>query len=249
VRNLSKIEKLNEKHIVEYKKHLKGVLPRLSKETRNYHLIALRNFLKYFARNGNNCLYYNKIKLIKTEKKPINTLGRDELSLLLDAPLELAQDKRVQARDKAILELLICTGLKVSQISILEKKNILLGKSKLKINTKNGISNLGLSNQSVHWLDQYLKLRNDNLPFLFISNDRASSNRVRNKISKALSARSIERIVKKYQSIAGIDKTVTPNSLRHYYAQKLILKGEHLDIIKQKLGSKSDNSINQYINS
>jgi site-specific recombinase XerD len=244
--SVKKIEKIKEKHILDYKTWLKKRKPRLSKETRNYHLIALRNFLKYLARNGANCLYYNKIKLFKTTKKPIEMVELSELASLLDAPLRLDSEKIIKLRDKAILEVLVSTGLKVSEIAQLEIDGFLSKSNSIVSYSKLGKRKLALSNQAAHGLSEYLALRADKLPYLFISHDKGTSSRTINKNQKGLSPRSIERIVKKYQQVAGIDKIITPNLLRHYYAKKLIMRGDHIDLIKQKLGNTADNSIDQY---
>ncbi|MBT4722475.1 tyrosine-type recombinase/integrase [Candidatus Falkowbacteria bacterium] len=244
--SVKKLEKIKEKQIVEYKEWLKKRKPRLSKETRNYHLIALRNMLKYLARNGTNCLYYNKIKLFKTKKKPIEIVEMSELARFLESPLEVDSSKVIKARDKAVLEVLICTGLKVSELARLEIKGFLPKSGSLVGHSKLGKRKFALSNQAIHWVKEYLSARNDSLPYLFISHDKGTSSRTINKKQKGLSPRSLERIVKKYQQAAGISKTITPNLLRHYYAKRLIMKGEHIDLIKQKLGNVADNSIEQY---
>lgn len=183
--------------------------------TQNYHLIALRSFLKYLNSKGIKTISPSSILLAKTIPDKIVNLRGGELSRLLEAPVAQENKKtrnqennqnvtKIRFRDKAILEVLYSTGLRVSELVKLKKT------SKLK-----------LLAQARYWLDEYLKTRDDKNPHLFISYDpgNKSINQENKKSSRELplTTRSVQRIVQKYAKLAGIKKAVTPHTLRHSY--------------------------------
>jgi len=222
---------------INYLSQLKVHYKTLNKATINYHLIALRSFLKYLEiKKIKNIPSANEVKLKKIFRQPV-TLTKLDLEKLLEAPRKFNNPEIIKTRDKAILELLFSTGLKVSKIAYLTIKNIDLVKNQITLASRI----FELSNQAKFWLKDYLKMRTDNIPSLFISHDRAS--RLRNKPVN-LSARSIQRLVEKYAKSVGLTKKVTPQTLRQAYANKLLSQGLEVKEVQKKLGHKHINTTN-----
>jgi site-specific recombinase XerD len=216
----------------------------LKKNTQNYHLIAIRGFLKYLVKNDIKTLEPEKIELAKQQMRQVDFLEGPDLEKILEAPLQIKAEEIIKIRDKAILELLFSTGLRVSELSKLKIENINLDKdhrhggtgefsvrgkgSKLRI--------VFLSNQSKYWSDKYLKMRQDTNPFLFISHDKAATGREE---EQGLNPRSIQRLVQKYARVAGITKQVTPHTLRHSYATDMLMNGADIRSVQAMLGHSS----------
>ncbi len=169
----------------------------LSPATKDYHLIALRSFIKYLAGRGLLKFSPEKIWLNNAPRRPPGRLSKTEVNQLLEAPLGRADRglTLTQWRDKAILELIWSTGLKVSKLAGLKR-----GK------------NLVLSHQANYWLNQYLNARRDTNPYLFIAHDRALTGR--SKVPAGLSPRSIERMIAKYKKLCGLTRAISPEILR-----------------------------------
>jgi site-specific recombinase XerD len=217
----------------------------IKKSTQNYHLIALRSFLKYLAKQDIETLPAEKIELAKVGERQITFLEPDELSELLDSPFKYKKNSEsdiVTLRDKAILELLFSTGLRVSELANLKRDDINLKSDQFSVRGKGGkIRVVFLSNQARYWLKKYLDARNDISPTLFVRHDRAGKEK-----ETALTPRSIERLVVKYAKIAGITKRVTPHTLRHVFATDLLYNGADLRSVQELLGHASINTTQIY---
>lgn len=208
----------------------------LKKSTQNYHLIALRSFLKYLAKRDINSLAPEKIELAKMPERQVDFLEGDDLERLLEAPLETKESKIIQLRDKAILEMLFSTGLRVSELSKLKTDNVNLNKEEFTIRGKGDKLRVAfLSNQTKYWLKQYLDARKDMSPYLFVRHDKAKGKEE----PKNLTPRSIQRLIKKYTIAAGITKDVTPHTLRHSFATDLLLNGADIRSVQAMLGHAS----------
>lgn len=215
----------------------------IKKNTQNYHLIALRSFLKYLAKQDIKTLAPEKIELAKVDERQITFLEIDELSRFLESPLK-SQKSKVKSqesdiiilRDKAILELLFSTGLRVSELARLKRNDINLKNEQFSIKGKGGkVRVVFLSNQARYWLKKYLDVRTDMSPALFVRYDRAA----RKDKDSFLTPRSIQRLVEKYAKIAGITKNVTPHVLRHSFATDLLYNGADLRSVQELLGHAS----------
>lgn len=208
----------------------------LKKSTQNYHLIALRSFLKYLAKQDINSLPPEKIELAKMPERQVDFLEGADLERLLDAPLRTDEKKIIQLRDKAILELLFSTGLRVSELAHLKIDNINLEKDEFTVRGKGDkLRVVFLANQTKYWLKQYLNARQDLSPFLFVRHDKA-----RGKTEpKNLTPRSIQRLIKKYSRAAGITKHVTPHTMRHSFATDLLMNGADIRSVQSMLGHSS----------
>lgn len=217
----------------------------IKKNTQNYHVIALRSFLKYLAKQDIKTLAPEKIELAKQPERQIDFLEGSDLEKILEAPLLLekndkTKNKIIHLRDKACLELLFSTGMRVSEIAKLKIEEINLKKDEFSVRGKGSkIRVVFLSNQAKYWLQQYLAKRTDMSPFLFIAHDRASTGRDKKDEAKPLTSRSIERLVKKYAKVAGITKKITPHTLRHSFATDLLSNGADIRAVQAMLGHSS----------
>ncbi len=195
----------------------------LKKKTQNYYIIALRGFLKYLARRGIDTLSAERVELSKEEGRKVDFLEKEEVSRLLDAP---DISKKNGARDKAILETLYSTGMRVSEICSLKKDSINLDRGEFAIRGKGGkVRVVFLDNRAKEAIKNYLK----NLA----GSDPA---KIQNEKLFLLTPRSIEYLVEKYASIAGIVKRVTPHTLRHSLATELLQNGADLRSVQEILG-------------
>jgi site-specific recombinase XerD len=208
----------------------------LKKSTQNYHLIALRSFLKFLARNDITSLAPEKIELAKQEQRQVEFMEADELNRLLEMPLK-AGEGLVALRDKAVLELLFSTGMRVSELSQLQIESINLKRDEFTVRGKGGkLRAVFLSSTAKDALKNYLEKRRDPSPYLFIGHDRAKGGRTND---GGLTPRSIQRMVERYTKMAGITKHVTPHTLRHTFATDLLLGGADIRSVQSLLGHAS----------
>lgn len=214
----------------------------LKKSTQAYYLIALRGLLNYFTEKDILSLPADKIKLPKLSlrERKINFLVLEQIEKLLSAP---DLNKKIGLRDKAILETLFSTGLRVSELIALNRDQINIEnikKNKLKdlelgIIGKGGVPRtVYFSERALKWIIKYLQSRKDEDKALFI-NYRPS----KNSKSRRLTSRSIENIIKKYVKQAGLPLTTTPHTIRHSYATDLLNQGVDLRVIQEFLGHRN----------
>lgn len=208
----------------------------LHKNTQNYHLIALRSFLKYMAKRDIVTLSPEKIELSKTPDRQVDFLENDDLERLLEAPMQTEENDIIKLRDKAILELLFSTGLRVSELSSLSREQVNLKKDEFTIRGKGlKLRVVFLSNQAKFWIQKYIDTRTDMSPALFVRHDKAKGA----EYPKNLTPRSIQRIVQRYSKMAGITKNVTPHTLRHSFATDLLANGADIRSVQSMLGHSS----------
>ena len=210
----------------------------LKKTTQNYYLIALRNLLKFFAAKDIISLPADKIKLLRDkEDKQINFLKLEQVEQLL-----LSSDTSTLPglRDRAILETLFSTGLRVAELTALDRDQLKIkpGVNFLEIAVKGKggrIRTVYFSQRALEWLKKYLNSREDMDKALFVSYSRNSAENG----DIRLSVRSIENIVKKYIKIAGLPIMMSPHSLRHSYATDLLANGVDLRLVQEFLGHRN----------
>jgi site-specific recombinase XerD len=209
----------------------------LSKSTQNYHSIAIRNFLKYLARHDVKTMAPEKIELAKAGQRVVEFLDGNDLNRLLEAPLKSRQPEVIKLRDKAIIETLFSTGLRVSELANLERDSINLEKDEFTVVGKgNKPRVVFLSDSARACLKEYLNRRLDTSMELFVAHDRASKGR---KDVNGLTPRSIERLINKYRRQAGITKRVTPHTMRHSFATDLLSNGADIRSVQSMLGHAS----------
>lgn len=223
----------------------------LKKITQAYHIIALRSFLKYLAKQDIATLAPEKIELPKTESRLINFLDDDELERLLAAPFQhpkyhsknKPEINLSTLRDKAILELLFSAGLRVSELTQLDRRSLNLNKDEFTVTGKGDKARVVfLSPAAKDALKKYLEKRHDNFEALFISHDKKSISRAQRDAVEnqpRLTSRSVQRIIKMYSQIAGINKDITTHSLRHTFATDLLLNGADIRSVQAMLGHAS----------
>lgn len=211
----------------------------LAKITQNYHLIALRAFLKYLTKEGRAPLAPERIELMRLPGRQVEFLEGSDLEALLAQPLKVQNLAVIQKRDKAILETLFATGLRVSELVNLRRDRFHPKKDEFAVRGKGGkVRVVFLSNQARYALQEYLAVRTDNAPFLFVRHDRAAKSAVTEE-GRPLTARSVERMISRYARLAGITKKVTPHTLRHSYATDLLMNGADLRSVQALLGHAS----------
>jgi len=214
----------------------------LSKKTQNYYLIAIRAFLKYLARQDVKTLSPERIELAKVNERSLDLITPTELSRLLDSP---EGSTLKDLRDKAILELLFSTGLRVSELCSLTA-DIDLHSDELSIRGKGGkVRVVFISDEAKDAVKKYLAMRKDMSDALFVSHrsdlwenskKQKSTGPTCGTSGNALTRRSIERIVKQHATKAGISKKVTPHVMRHMFATDLLGNGADLRSVQAILG-------------
>lgn len=244
--NELKPHELTPEHIWDYRVHLSRKQDKkgryTKKTTQNYYLIALRNLLTYFAEKDIVSLPADKIKLPKlTDKdKAIKFLNFDQIEKLMKMP-DISQPDGL--RDRAILEVLFSTGMRVSEITALNLRgfdvpNIIKGKiteQEMTISGKGGSTRtIYFSSRSLEWLAQYLKTRTDMMTPLFINYKKDDDDN-----EHRLTARSVERAMKKYATMAGLPVEATPHTLRHSFATDLLKQGADMRSVQELLGHKN----------
>ena len=201
----------------------------ISKKTQNYYLIALRVFLKYLTKKEIKVLPADRIELAKVAERSLDLITPTELSRLLEAP---DGNDLKSLRDKAILELLFSTGLRVSELCSLTC-DIDLSSDQFSIRGKGGkVRVVFISNEAKTAVKKYLSARKDMHDALFVKID----NEKLKKETGPLTRRSIERIVKQYAIKAGISKRVTPHVIRHVFATDLLSNGADIRSVQIMLG-------------
>ena len=205
----------------------------LKKITQNYHIIALRAFLKYLAKRDIKTLAAEKIELAKIPERTVEFLEDDELEKLLSSP---NTSKKQGLRDRAILEFLFSAGLRVSELTSLTRNQVNLKKDEFTVRGKGDKPRVVfLSDSAKFWLGKYLETRQDNFKSLFINYTRKKDREI-DPESRRLTPRSVQRIVKKYAMLAGITKKVTPHILRHTFGTDLLQGGADIRSVQAMLG-------------
>jgi len=208
----------------------------LKKVTQNYHIIALRGFLKYLAKRDIKTIPAEKVELGKQEEREVTFLEPSELKRLLQAPEGTSLSS---LRDRAILETLFSTGLRVSELCSLNRDEVDINRGEFAVRGKGSKLRLVfLSEPAKAALASYLDKRNDTHEALFIRIPR--NERFEKYEDLRLTPRSVQRIIKKYAVAAGVvGKKVTPHSLRHSFATDLLRSGADIRSVQALLGHSS----------
>ena len=215
-------------------RHINDSNQSLSLITQSYHLIALRGFLTYLSRRDIQSLSADKIILPKTARKQVTFLHYDEVSSLLS---QIDLDTEVGLRDRAIIELLFSSGLRVSELVNLNRDHINLNRKEFMVRGKGQKDRpVFVSKGAAERVSDYLASRHDSLVPLFISYSRFTGQTDTSGDYRRLQSRSIQRMVSHYAKMAGITKHVSPHTLRHSFATDLLMNGADLRSVQAMLG-------------
>ncbi len=206
----------------------------LSVTTQAYHLIALRGFLKYLAKRNIKSLDPVLVELPRTHRPQVTFLHVDEIDRIL---AEIPLDTEDGLRDRAIFELLFSTGLRISELTGLNRDDVNLTRREFMVRGKGQKDRpVFISQSAADAVQDYLDERKDKLPALFLNNSRNQPMVGTSGDYRRLTPRSIERIINKYVRAAGITKHVTPHTLRHSFATDLLMNGADLRSVQSLLG-------------
>lgn len=205
----------------------------LGKTTQNYHLIALRSFLKYCAKRDIPALTADKIELARTRRKQVTFLSEDELIRVFDQP---DVSTLPGLRDRAILELLFSSGLRVSELANLDRDHINLKRREFMVRGKGQKDRpIFISEAAATWVQAYLDKRDDTTRPLFVRYSGTKKVDLSGNFHR-LTVRSVQRLVAHYALMAGITKHVSPHTLRHSFATDLLMNGADLRSVQAMLG-------------
>lgn len=213
-----KVEDLTVKMIKRYRVYLskmksKGNL--LAPVTQGYYVIALRSFLRYLVRNDYDVVSPDRLELPRGKEHSIKFLSYEDVEKMLEI-IEVTNLHGM--RDRAILETLFATGLRVSELVSLNKRTVNLTSREFGVRGKgNKVRVVFLSERSAYWIERYLRERDDNYEPLFIRHagkkpeidDPKAGEKLR------LTTRSVQRMVSKYGRLAHLPYEITPHVMRH----------------------------------
>lgn len=202
--------------------------------TQNYHLIALRGFLIYLSRRDIPSLNADKIVLPKTVRQQVTFLHFDEVTRLIE---QINTSDEQGLRDRAIVELLFSSGLRVSELVNLNRDHINLKRREFMVRGKGQKDRpVFVSTGAAEHVGNYLEARQDSLIPLFLSYSRNHGQASTSGDYRRLSARSIQRMISQYARLAGITKHVSPHTMRHSFATDLLMNGADLRSVQAMLG-------------
>ena len=235
------VEGIDLELIRNYRLHLARLMgldgERLERVTQGYHLIALRALLRYLAVQRNlDVLAADKIELPKAVSRSVSFLNLDEVERLMSSA---DRPEEPGLRDRAILEMLFSTGMRVSELVRLDRDQIDFERRELGIVGKGSRRRVVfLSNHAVDWIRKYLESRDDQYKPLFIRY--SGRKRVSEEAGEMrLTRRSVERIVSRYADICKLQVKTTPHTLRHSFATDLLSSGADIRSVQEMLGHKS----------
>lgn len=237
-------DQLTREHIKKYKVFLSRHTDPRSKEplkrsTQNYYLIALRRFLEFFLDEEIDTLSPSEIKLAKDKAdKEVKFLDLNQIEKLLLAP-DLSDIKGL--RDRALMEVLFSTGLRVAELANLNREQFKINNSTKDIEIAvigkgKRVRTVYFSERSIKWLRAYLDKRADVDEALFINYKPGIE---KTNIQRRLTTKSIEEIVKKYVIITGLPIMATPHTIRHSFATDLLANGVDLRLVQEFLGHRN----------
>ena len=209
----------------------------LSKRTQSYYTIALRSWLKYLVRRDAPVLHSEKIDLPRGESMPMRFLSIDQVENLLSQP---SISTLSGLRDKALLEVLFSTGLRVSELVGLNREQINLESQEFGVIGKGRRPRVVfLSDKAVAWLDRWLRQRADHWRPVFIRFSGRQATPDEDGEAMRLTTRSVQRIVDTYAKKAHLPIKISPHGLRHSFATDLLANGAGLRDVQEMLGHKS----------
>lgn len=212
--------------------------------TQSYHLIALRGFFGYLSKRGIQSLTPEKIELPKIHRKQVTFLHFEEIENMLAAVPETNSEQAL--RDRAIIELLFSSGLRVSELTQLNRDHVNTKRREFMVRGKGQKDRpVFVSQAAAQHVDAYLAIRHDTLAPLFLSYSRNVQADTTGDYRR-LTPRSIQRIITKYAKLAGITKHVSPHTMRHSFATDLLMNGADIRSVQSMLGHSSISTTQVY---
>ena len=206
----------------------------LTARTQSYHLIAMRGFLKYLAKRDIKSMDANLIELPKVIKPKVTFLHYNEIEQII---CSIPTDTEAGLRDRAMVELLFSSGLRVSELVGLDRGDINLERREFVVRGKGSKDRpVFISKSAAEKVRDYLDVRKDNLSALFLNNSMRTGEPDTKGDFRRLTPRSIQRIVQKYAKMAGITKHVSPHTMRHSFATDLLMNGADIRSVQGMLG-------------
>lgn len=234
------VDDLTSENIREFRLYLsrqKGTKGEMKLVTQGYYVISLRSFLKWLVKNDMEVLQPEKLDVPKVKDHSLKFLSEEQMVRLLNQPLNSAKNG---LRDRSILELLFSTGLRVSELVSLNREQINLNTREFGVIGKGGRSRVVfITKHAAEWVDKYLKSRTDHYKPLFIRDLRPKEEIGLLDEETRLTARSVQRLVKKYVRQANLPVAATPHTLRHSMATDLLQRGADLRSVQELLGHKN----------
>jgi site-specific recombinase XerD len=226
-------KQITEQMVREFRIHLnraEGTSGTMKRNTQNYHLIALRAFLKFLRKRDIESLNPERIELAKTSGRDLDLMTAGELERLLKAP---TGDTLQALRDRAIMELFFSTGLRVSELCSLNS-DLDLTRDEFSVRGKGDkVRVVFLSPEAKKTIAAYLKKRGDMGEALFVSYGKGAA---KGMDAHRITPRGVELMVKQYATKAGITRKVTPHVIRHSFATDLLENGADLRSVQALLG-------------
>ncbi|MFA5532582.1 MAG: tyrosine-type recombinase/integrase [Candidatus Shapirobacteria bacterium] len=237
--NRPTIDNITTESVRKFRLHLSrqpGATGEMKLVTQGYYVIALRSFLKWLIKNDFKVLQPEKLDVPKVKDHSLKFLDDLQMVRLLNQPLNSSKNG---LRDRSILELLFSTGLRVSELVSLNREQVNLNTREFGVIGKGGRSRIVfISHQAAEWIDKYLKSRMDQYKPLFIRDLRPKEIALEDEKVR-LTARSVQRLVKKYVRQANLPVAATPHTLRHSMATDLLRSGADLRSVQEILGHKN----------
>ena len=212
----------------------------LSRSTQNIYLIPVRSFLKFCIQRelGDDILAPEKIELLKPDPRDVSGLSAEELDRLR-AYFD-AKKAFISTRDRAIVEMLFSTGLRISELCRLDREHLNLKTKEFAILGKGKkFRSVFLTDLAVRCLEAYFDLRDDNWPAVFINARKRNDEFETEGESRRISRTSIEIMIRDRGRLCGITKPVTPHVMRHTFATTLLRRGADLRSVQEMLGHAS----------
>jgi len=233
------IDDINQETVRKFRLYLSrqlGTSGEMKLVTQGYYVIALRSFLKWLIKNDMKVMQPEKLDVPKVKDHSLKFLDDDQITRLLNQPLNSSKNG---LRDRSILELLFSTGLRVSELVGLNREQVNLNTREFGVVGKGGRARVVfISHQAALWVDKYLKSRMDKYKPLFIRDLRPKEIALDDEKVR-LTARSIQRLVKKYVRQANLPVAATPHTIRHSMATDLLRSGADLRSVQELLGHKN----------
>lgn len=235
------LKTLDQEMIRKYRVHLSRYSDdqgrTLSKRTQSYYIIALRSWLKWLVKNDAAVLHPEKIDLPKAEAHQMSFLNSDKMQLLLSQPL---LSSRAGLRDKALLEVLFSTGLRVSELVSLNRDQMDQNHKEFGVIGKGRrVRVVFLSERASYWLQKWLASRTDHWNPVFIRFAGKVADPATDGEEMRLTTRSVQRLVEAYCNKAHLPIKISPHGVRHSFATDLLSNGAGLRDVQEMLGHKS----------